>query len=179
MNIRPLDPADAAAFQALRLDGLQECPTAFASSFEEESGRELPAVAERLAPQGDRAVLGAFVGGELVGVVGVMREGHRKLAHKAFIWGMYVAPAARKRGIGRELVAKALSFAATGLAVRQVTLGVNAANEAAIALYERMGFKAYGREPCFMLVDGVPQDEVQMVCFLHEEASLNLKAWAR
>ena len=166
MEIRVLGAADAAAFQALRLSGLQECPTAFASSFEEESRRELPAVAERLAPQGDRAVFGAFAGGELAGVVGLMREGHRKLAHKAFIWGMYVAPAARKQGVGRELVATALSFAATELRVRQVTLGVNAANPAAIVLYERMGFKAYGREPCFMLVDGVPQDELQMVCLL-------------
>ena len=165
-EIRTLVPADAAAFQALRLAGLQECSTAFASSFEEESTRELPAVAERLAPQGDRAVFGAFDGGELAGVVGLVREGHRKLAHKAFIWGMYVAPAARKRGVGRELVAAALAFAATELRVRQVTLGVNAANPAAIALYERMGFQTYGREPCFMLVDGVPQDELQMVCFL-------------
>ena len=165
-GIRVLGAADAAAFQALRLAGLQECPAAFASSFEEESGRELPAVAERLAPQGDRAVFGAFDGGELVGLVGLMREGHRKLAHKAFIWGMYVAPAARQRGIGRRLVGAALSFAESQLRVRQVTLGVNAANPAAIALYERMGFKAFGREPCFMLVDGVPQDELQMVCFL-------------
>ena len=65
-----------------------------------------------------------------------------------------------------QLVDRALSFAASDLRVRQVILGANARNEAAIALYERTGFKAFGREPCFMLVDGVPQDEIQMVCFL-------------
>ncbi len=63
-------------------------------------------------------------------------------------------------------MARALSFAVTDLRVRQVNLGANARNEAAIALYERMGFTAFGREPCFMLVDGMPQDEIQMVCFL-------------
>ena len=54
--------------------------------------------------------------------------------------------------------------------VRQVSLGVNAENAAAIALYERMGFEPFGREPCFMLVDGIPQDEVQMVCMLQPAA---------
>ena len=166
MNVRALAPADAAAFQSLRLNGLRECPTAFASSFEEECDLALRVIAERLQHRNDRAVFGAFQGDDLVGLVGLKREEHYKLAHKAFIWGMYVAPSARKQGVGRQLVDRALSFAASDLRVRQVILGANARNEAAIALYERMGFKSFGREPCFMLVDGVPQDEMQMVCFL-------------
>jgi ribosomal protein S18 acetylase RimI-like enzyme len=154
------------AFQSLRLQGLQECPTAFASSFDEECDLLLAAVAERLGKRSDRAIFGAFPGHDLVGVVGLKREDLRKLSHKAHIWGMYVTPTARKRGVGRQLVTKALSFALSELGVRQVSLGVNAANKAAIALYQRMGFKAFGREPCFMLVDGLPQDEMQMVCIL-------------
>jgi ribosomal protein S18 acetylase RimI-like enzyme len=168
MIVRTLTPADAAAFQSLRLLGLRECPTAFASSFDEECDYTLPAVAERLAPLDDRAVFGAFEGNELGGLLGIKRQEPVKLSHKAYLWGMYVAPAARNRGVGRELVTSALSFAATKLRVRQVTLGVNAENVAAIALYERMGFTSFGREPCFMLVDGVPQDELQMVRFLAE-----------
>jgi ribosomal protein S18 acetylase RimI-like enzyme len=164
--VRELDPPDARAFQSLRLQGLRECPTAFASSYEEECDLALSVVADRLGPQDGRATFGAFRGAELVGLVGIVREEHRKLAHKAFIWGMYVAPASRRHGVARRLVAKALSVAQSGLRVRQVSLGVNAGNAAALALYESMGFMAYGREPCFMLVDGVPQDEVQMVCVL-------------
>lgn len=164
--VRELAPADARAFQSLRLHGLRECPTAFASSYEEECDLASSVVADRLGPRDGRATFGAFRDEELVGLVGIVREEPRKLAHKAFVWGMYVAPANRRQGVGRLLVAKALSFAQSGLRVRQVSLGVNAGNVAAIALYESMGFKAYGREPCFMLVDGVPQDEVQMVCVL-------------
>jgi ribosomal protein S18 acetylase RimI-like enzyme len=166
VNVRTLAPADAAAFQTLRLQGLRECPAAFASSFDEECDLALSIVAERLGQRNDRAVFGAFQGHDLVGVVGLKREELRKLSHKAHIWGMYVTPNARKRGVGRQLVTKALSFALSQLGVRQVNLGVNATNEAAIALYEHMGFKAFGREPCFMLVDGLPQDEIQMVCIL-------------
>ena len=166
MDIRALSSADAAEFQALRLQGLRECPTAFASSFEEECDFALAVVAERLQHQHDRAVFGAFQGRELIGLIGIRRERHRKLAHKANIWGMYVASKVRKQGVGSQLVASALAYALSDLRVRQVILGVNATNEAAIALYQRMGFRAFGREPCFMLVEGVPQDEIQMVCFL-------------
>jgi ribosomal protein S18 acetylase RimI-like enzyme len=167
MVVRKLTPVDANAFQSLRLLGLRECPAAFASSYEEECELELPVVADRLAPRNDRAVFGAFEEHELVGLVGIKREELRKLSHKAYIWGMYVVPANRRRGVGRQLIAEALSFASSELRVRQVSLGVNAENKAAITLYGCMGFKSFGREPCFMLVDGLPHDEIQMVCMLH------------
>ena len=48
MQIRNLGPADAAAFQALRLRGLLECLTFFASSYEEEYRDDIEIVAERL-----------------------------------------------------------------------------------------------------------------------------------
>jgi ribosomal protein S18 acetylase RimI-like enzyme len=168
MHVRALGPMDAATFQSLRLLGLQECPSAFASSFEEESPTRIDVVAERLVTRTDRAVLGAFEEQALVGVVAVQREELLKLAHKAFIWGLYVAPTARRAGIARRLVVEALSFAASSLAVVQVNLGVNAKNVAAIALYKGVGFKQFGLERGFMLLDGTPQDEMHMVCFLQQ-----------
>jgi hypothetical protein len=72
--VRKLGPEHAPVFQALRLSGLRECPTAFASSYEEEYDRPLSLIADRLAAQDDRAVLGAFAGEELVGLVGIKRE---------------------------------------------------------------------------------------------------------
>ena len=89
--VRELGAADAAAFQALRLRGLAECPAAFAASHDEECGRPEAEVADRLRGGPDRCVLGAFRGAALVGCLGVDRERKRKLAHKAFLWGMYVA----------------------------------------------------------------------------------------
>jgi ribosomal protein S18 acetylase RimI-like enzyme len=161
--IRKLTGADAAAFQSLRLQSLRECPSVFASSVEEERELTLSSIAERLEPRSDRAVFGAFLEPRLVGFVGLMRESHRKLAHKAYIWGMYVASESRRGGIGRQLITAALSVAQSELSVRQVNLGVNARNEAALALYTEMGFTEFGRESCFMLVDGVAHDEVHMV----------------
>ena len=111
-------------------------------------------------------MLGAFQGEELVGVTGVRREAPRKLAHKAYIWGVYVLPAQRKAGVGSLLMAEALKFARDVLRVRQVNLGVNAHNVPARVLYERMGFKQYGLERGFMLLDGELHDEIYMACVL-------------
>ncbi|MGQ0612667.1 MAG: GNAT family N-acetyltransferase [Planctomycetaceae bacterium] len=165
ITIRDLLPSEAPAFQALRLRGLRECPAAFASSAEEEGGESAAEVAARLAPGAGRAMLGAFSGVSLVGFAGLQRESFRKLAHKVVLWGMIVAPESRRTGVGRLLVVHALQRAFSMPGVRQVTLGVNANNSAALALYESCGFERFGLERQFLLLDGVAQDEIHMVRF--------------
>jgi len=162
IDVRVLSASDAAEFQRLRLEALRESPAAFSSSYEDERDRELAKIAERIGPDGLGVVFGAFDGGRLVGLAGFRREGGRKLEHKGFIWGMYVTPGHRRRGVGRRLVESVLSHAASLSGLRRVNLGVNAANPQAIALYEATGFKSYGVEKAFLVVDGVEQDEVHM-----------------
>ena len=162
MRIRRLTPSDASAYQALRLAALQDTPSAFGSSYEEERDRPESEIEARLAPQGDRGVFGAFEVDTLIGLVGLRREGMKNRAHKAGIWGMYVAPAARGKGIGRALLLEALALARSVPGLRQVNLAANAGNAAAIRLYESAGFKAFGREPGAMLIDGELHDEVLM-----------------
>jgi RimJ/RimL family protein N-acetyltransferase len=162
MHIRRLTPSDAATFQLLRLAGLQESPSAFGSSFGEEQGRSLSAIEERLAVEPDSGVFGAFEGQVPVGLAGLRKERRRNFAHKAFIWGMYVAPAARGNGIGRALLLEVLALARSVPELRQVNLSANAGNTAAVRLYESAGFRAYGCERSAMLIDGQPQDEVLM-----------------
>jgi RimJ/RimL family protein N-acetyltransferase len=67
--------------------------------------------------------------------------------------------------VRRLVPADAADFeAAYGMdGVVRVYLGVNAANVAAIALYEGAGFTRFGLERDFMRVDGIPQHEVHMV----------------
>ena len=161
-----IDSGDAAAFKTLRLAALRECPTAFSSSYEEECDVPLAEAAQRLAPNLDRAIFGAFEDHALVATVGLQREGRRKLAHKAIIWGVYVAPSFRGRGIGRRLLERALAHARSMPDLLQVTLGVNIENKAAIALYESVGFERFGLERGFLRVDGVLHDELHMVLTL-------------
>ena len=163
MQIRPLRPQDATAFAALRLRGLQECPEAFASSYEEEVDTPIHELEGRLKPKTDAVIFGAFNEAGLCALVGLQRESMVKLAHKAFIWGMYVAPEVRGRGVGTLLLEHALTYAARTLGTRQVNLGVNSRNAAAIALYKKLGFVEYGLERGFLRVGGEFHDEYQMV----------------
>jgi ribosomal protein S18 acetylase RimI-like enzyme len=162
MNIRRLTPDDAHAFRRLRLFALCESPTAFGSSYEEEQDLPMSVVERRLATTPDRAAFGAFENHELVGSVVLGRDNMRKLAHKAFIWGMYVSPNARGRSVGRHLLVEALTFARSIDSIRQVNLSVTAGNIAAFRLYESVGFRVYGREPDALCIDGRLHDELHM-----------------
>ena len=170
MQIRALAPSDASAYQSLRLRGLQECPEAFASSYEEEVSTPLTEIERRLLPKIDSAIFGAFHEEIPIAVVGLQRENMVKLAHKAFIWGMYVAPEARTRGVGTQILSHALRHAANVLGTRQVNLGVNTKNVAAVALYKKLGFMQYGLERGFLLVGGEFHDEYHMVCHVPSAA---------
>lgn len=148
MTVRPLAPADAEAFRALRLRGLREAPEAFGSTFEEEVGRPLQVTADGLAGATGSSVLGAFdEDGALVGIGGVHREGRRKARHRAGIWGMYVAPEARGRGLGRALLQALVEHARGMEGVHRLELGVTTTNTAARALYLAFGFVPYGVQP--------------------------------
>lgn len=170
MFFRTLASEDAAAFTTLRLRGLRECPEAFASSYEEEVDTPLAQTQSRLQPSPDSAIIGAFENSLLVGVVGLQRERMVKLSHKAFMWGVYVAPEARGRAVGMKLLRFALEYAALQLHVRQVNLGVNTTNTAALALYKKLGFKQYGLEREYLFVNDKYYDEYQMACVVHAGA---------
>jgi len=108
--IRPLGADDAEAFLALRREGLIEAPLAFASSPEDDFASDAESVRKHLRRAPDSVILGAFRPG-LVGSVGVYRDRHRKSSHKAHLWGMYVTPAERGRGVGQALLEAALRHA--------------------------------------------------------------------
>jgi ribosomal protein S18 acetylase RimI-like enzyme len=160
MNIRRLLASDSDRFQALRLQALRDSPGAFSSSYEEECDTSPAAVAQFLT---DRIMLGAFVGVDLVGMIGVGREAMRKTRHKGFIRAMYVAPGQRGAGLAKRLVTEALAVLEAMDGVRQVTLAVTSGNAAAMALYVSLGFTPFGREPDSLLIDGVMYEDTHMV----------------
>lgn len=160
--IRLLTPGDAAQFQSLRLRALLECPDAFSASHAEEAILLRDVVASRLAAGPCSAVLGHFLDGSLVAMTGVERAQAEKLAHKAVLRGLYVAPPFRKSGLARGLVKAALEHAVFEWGVIRVNLGVNTKNHAAFSLYESIGFRIFGTEPGYLCVNGVLHDEHHM-----------------
>ena len=148
MHVRRLGPDDAPRYRALMLDAYRDHPDAFTSSHAERVAQPADWWAWRLAP-GERAsqrVFGAFDGDALVGAGGWQRGDRAKVAHRAELFGMAVAPAARGRGAGRAIVDAILADArAAGIVT--VVLTVTVGNAPAERLYARRGFVRTGVEP--------------------------------
>jgi len=163
-EVRRLVADDTDAYVALRHEMLAGSPAAFLASADSDRGTDAPYMRERLeAGEAWHAMFGAFAGDQLVGAAGVVRPGnHAKGAHKAHLWGMWVSPSHRGRGLGRRLVDAAIAHAATIEGVRFLALGVTDAAPGARRLYERAGFVAWGKEPAALHLDGVDYDEVHM-----------------
>jgi ribosomal protein S18 acetylase RimI-like enzyme len=124
-----LKPATLETVKPLRLRALREDPDAFGSTLEREQDR----------PDADwwfwvEDSLIAFDGDTPVGMANL------KLADPAEIFGVWVAPEARGKGVG-ELLVKALLDRAGD---REVRICVADAAPAARSLYERLGFVPTG-----------------------------------
>lgn len=167
MNIRVLNEADAADYQALRLRALQTDPISFGSTYEREVNFSTEMVKERVRPAEDRIVLGAFQEDcALVGIVRFMRDMDRKSRHKGNIYGMYVAPEVRGQGAGKALMVEAISRAKDFEGVEQIHLQVISQNASAKKLYQSLGFETYGVEPRGLKEGEQYFDEDLMILFL-------------
>jgi RimJ/RimL family protein N-acetyltransferase len=159
MMIRELRDNDAEA--------LADSPLAFGASPTDDFVSSSEAVREQLRRAPDWAILGAFEH-SLVGAVGLFRDRHLKSSHKVHLWGMYVVPSHRRRGIATELLQAALHQARVLPGVSWVHLSVSSAAPGARRLYERAGFHVWGTEPEALRYDGQAVVEYHMALHLEE-----------
>jgi ribosomal protein S18 acetylase RimI-like enzyme len=159
--VRRLEVTNVQDYRTIRLSALKTAPDAFGADHDVEAGRPIAQHAARLTTS---LVFGAYVDGRIVGMAGLRPGDGPKEAHKGLLWGFYVEPASRKDGVGAALM-QTLLQAARGV-IEQVTLTVVADNAAAIALYEKFGFKHYGLEPRALKSAAGYVDEALMVLFL-------------
>lgn len=100
---------------------------------------------------------------ELVGMVTVLRSDGTKSRHKATVFAMGVAVAARGHGIGRALMTEAIARARQMAGVEQLLLTVALPNEAARRLYHGLGFVTYGIDRRGLKLGAQYWDEEQMI----------------
>ncbi|MEA3055732.1 MAG: hypothetical protein QOD30_1164 [Actinomycetota bacterium] len=127
--------------RTIRLSALADAPSAFGSTFAAESDRpdaEWLQRAEAGATGSMRATWFAFdESGDAVGLVGGFRD--TPDASYVELVSMWVAPAARRRGVARALIAAVVEWAReTG--AENVRLWVTCGNDSAESLYRAAGF---------------------------------------
>ena len=139
---------------------LDESPTAFTADTR--TTREQPEshFKTRAHYQPDNFIVGAFTGGNLVATTGAVREAGSKRHHIATIWGVYVHPDHRGQRLAGQLLKEAVYRLSQLADLEVIQLSVTEGNDPALALYERAGFKTYGREPMALKFDGVAYDEL-------------------
>jgi GNAT superfamily N-acetyltransferase len=142
--VRAVGAGEGAHLRELRLSALSDAPEAFASSLEVEAARpesfwnEL-ASASSAAREG--VVIVAVSGQKWIAMAG--SRWFDQSAGIVQLWGMWVEPAARGRGLGRMLVSTVATWAARRGAVA-LRLGVIDPAVEVASFYEHLGFKRTG-----------------------------------
>jgi ribosomal protein S18 acetylase RimI-like enzyme len=167
MTVRVLTPQEAATYKALRLEALTLEPTAFASSAEDFEKESLESITERVRAVGfGNFTLGAFEGEELVGMATFFVEPRAKVNHKGHVFGMYVTPKARGKGVARALLTALIERAKTYPKIKKLNLSVMTTQQAAKKLYISLGFETYGLEHKALKLGEDYIDSEDMVLFL-------------
>ena len=144
LAVRRATAADHVALRGVRLRALRDTPSAFGSTYEQESKRDAQAwqdVARRWTDPQTAATWIAWLGPQTVGLVAGVDDNADPA--RAWLVSMWVDPSARRRGLARRLVEDVLRWSADrGRAA--VHLHVTSNNPAARALYLSAGFLATG-----------------------------------
>ena len=152
--VRAAEPVDWATWRDLRLQALQDSPSAFGSTYERERAFDETTWRERVQGRDGVSVL-AWLDGTAVGMGG----GFRDLPGFLHVVAMWTDPAHRGLGVGAAVL-RALEAWAAPRDLR-LHLDVNVANPGARALYERCGYVATGETR--PLREGSPESVERMV----------------
>jgi ribosomal protein S18 acetylase RimI-like enzyme len=140
--IQTLTPSDWQIFKSLRLESLLDSPAAWNSLYETLNIQPDSYWQDRLA-QGDKTFV-AFMGKTPVGMASLYSKPHTKTSHVAEVWGVYVCPNNRGRGIGRLLLQTVISEARSRPEFSKIKLSVTSSQNVAFKLYQSLGFTQVG-----------------------------------
>jgi L-amino acid N-acyltransferase YncA len=163
MVIRPAQAGDAEAVAAIYNHGIAERQATF-----ETRARRLHDVAAWL-DEGRPFLVATDDDGEVLGFARVSPYSVRKAYAGVGEHGVYVAPEARGRGVGKALL-EALAEAAEAAGYHKLTSRVFTTNAASLALHRSAGFTEVGIQRRHGRLDGEWKDTVLVERLLGEAA---------
>ena len=143
VSIQPITRRNALVFKAVRLRALQDAPTAFGSTYAQTvrlTDDDWRRRADEWSGESSASFL-AMDAGVPCGMVGCFLG--REDASRGHLVAMWVAPAHRRAGVGRELVDAVVDWT-RAKGVGEVRLTVTSNNDSAIGFYRALGFAFTG-----------------------------------
>jgi ribosomal protein S18 acetylase RimI-like enzyme len=144
MELRRVRAGEGALLRGLRLRALADAPRAFFTTLETDAA-EPPERWEDLAAASEagasEVVFVVVRDGRWVAMAGCRLDAGRP--GSAVLWGMWVEPTERERGLGARLVDAAAAWA-RALGASRLDLAVSEDSDAAAALYRGLGFVPTG-----------------------------------
>jgi len=159
--VKKLGEDDWETYRDIRLEALKNDPSAFGSCYSEEEKFPENKWRERI-----KNALFAMDGKKAVGTIVVFFENYNNLKHIAHIYGVYVKPDYRGKGVSKMLMGAALENIKSNKEIIKVKLEVNAKQKPAYELYKKYGFKKIGITKKELKVDNKFYDEVLMEKFI-------------
>ena len=146
VSIKRISPDEWPVLRDIRLRSLRDSPEAFGQRYDEAaSGSDEDwASTAKASAEGNRRIW--FIARDDADApVGVV-QARRRQPLDCLLFSMWVAPEARRLGVGSALV-DAVQDWGTSWGARRVVLWVLAANEPAMRFYDRIGFTLLGDGP--------------------------------
>lgn len=143
INIQRIPPSQWKEYKKLRLQALKNNPQAFSSPYNKEktySDKEWQQKLKDVGNGTDWILFAKNSNDKLIGMIGGYRDNNGMKNHSAEIWGVYVDPKMRGKGVAKLLIAGILNEFKNDQDINSVVLGVNADQISAKKLYESFGF---------------------------------------
>ncbi|MEE8371015.1 MAG: GNAT family N-acetyltransferase [Sphingomonadales bacterium] len=167
VTIRTAMPADARALRAFHLEAFRE--SRFLIHRPEEykrSVRDEKRILKRKLASSDELYLLAVANGGLTGVL-TSQVDHRRRVRHTVRFGIAVHPDWQGKRLGEAVLRIFIGWAASVDSLQRIELNVTDGNEAAIRLYEKLGFELEGRRlKAIQLEEGNYRDDLIMCRYL-------------
>jgi ribosomal protein S18 acetylase RimI-like enzyme len=163
-RIARIQPGQGQWLRTIRLESIHHHNSAFAISQTQLLGLSHDqweqACSNAMIGQAD-AIFLAWYHHIVVGMVGCRIDPSPKMRHVGNIWGMYVNPMHSGKQVGTRLMQQMIAHGEQ-LGLHMLKLSVTTNQDAAIALYRRVGFERYAYEPALLHIDSVDIDALHM-----------------
>lgn len=140
IQVRRVRSSEVELFRRVRLAALEDSPDAFGETLAAAQQSDWDERTVTGASLADRAAFMALSGARAIGMVFVNCGAE---AEPAFLGGMWIEPAFRRRGVGQRLVQAALDFLKRA-GQRRVSLWVTSGHASVFAFYSSLGFRQTG-----------------------------------